>query len=316
MNITLASDCLSLELSDSYVIADIGTTTNQELICNYNLKVDYNCCDPNTYPIPSNPMSTIAITACGSALVGDVLTPYFDITTTVGIDACCVDSFTWGVVGNTTPIEPLPGNTQTASWRLYFLGGDITNTDNLVAYFNVHTTDGFIHEHEYTLTGVTIADHCSEDYAVSITSYTEPTVPTTNGFTIDTTADTITLTDTTFGQNTDSVTTNALKEGVYCITIEGRNCTGVPLVDGGDLGQRLYSESGTYFVDCGDTIKCKLAALATTCDTADPLWLYESLVYNNTCQVMTCTDVCRVYSKLMEFINNNCKALAKPCNCG
>lgn len=313
MDIILAPDCLSFELSNSYVIDDIGTSTNQDLICGYTLKTDYNCCTPQEYAIPATPNVSIAITDCGTTDIALTTYMYYDVEVTTTMAGCCVDSYIAYDVRNNPPTT-YPGNTQTFTHRLIFLAADIV-AGVVTSSFDIVTTDGYTHNWDYEIDGVVDGNHCV-GYSIAISAYNAPTIPVENGITLDLVGNTITLTDTTFNQNADYTTTNPLKEGVYCITIEGRNCNGVPLVDGGAFGQRLYSESVTYFVDCDDKIKCQVAALAATCETADPIWLYESLVYNNTCQTMTCEDVCTVYNKLMEFIKYNCQALPKPCNCG
>lgn len=316
MEVTLAADCLSLTLSNSYVIDDIGTDNNQEKICNYSLDVNYNCCTPTSYKIPAKPqVNTVSIVDCGTDLITDLFFPYYQIQLVFDIPECCVTSgkfysFTDNLL--TTIVGPTATFT---SDKIYFAAGDIQAGDLLIGKFELTTSDGYVHTFEYTITNVLLADHCATA-AVSITDYVAPEVPASYGLTIDTGADTITLTDVSFGQNTDVDNPRALTPGIYCVTIKGENCDGVPLVDGGEYGQQLYSESVVLFVDCNNSVKCRVAQVAVTCPTADPLWIYQTLIYNNTCQVLSCEDACNLYKKLMSLLNNNCAGPAKPCNCG
>jgi hypothetical protein len=320
LTLSLSEDCKRLVLSNleaNSILEDMFTGTNNDKISDYILHVDYNCCINKDIPLPVAHEFAFAVSGCGTESVNGTLYNYYDITVTTTLMIDAVQFLKYYQYPNVLYSEEYPID---YTFRMYFVNTDITaNTIPFIASFT--TVNGLTYTMEGSVTNVVASDHCNNTPTVIISSTTFPEIP--EEIVVDSTPPTYSfgLTDDVFNQDATPSEEHPLLPGVYCVTLKGVNNLGTPLVDDLDpdtgfaIGKKLYQESFTYFVDCSNNLKCRVTQLASTCDNPEAIWIYEALVSNNTCQVLSCTDVCNLYRRLMTLLNNNCNAPAKPCDC-
>lgn len=305
---TLAADCLSLTIDQSFVLTDFYSGNRNNLVCDYILDVDYNCCNSRSLPLRALHTFVSSIVGCGQETIAAVDYGYIDFTITSSLTKDCVATFSYQNFSNSALLTPVVSPT-TFNFRFYF--PIATTATTCAVTFLTHNE--LTYSLSIDLSSITIPGPCNTS-AVLVDTITYPIVPVNYGITLDAGSNSIITTSVTFGQTADP-TYARLLPGIYCFTMKGVNHLGVPLVTGGANGTQLYSQSSVLFVDCDSQVKCAVTALAATCDLIEPLLIYEALLYNNTCQVLTCTDACNMYKKLMDYLNNNCSSPIKPCNC-
>jgi hypothetical protein len=263
------NNCTNLNVvsSDTDIIEWIqGTGKDFEQVCNYEVKLEYNCCEI-IYNI--RPYYTFQVSVNNDANTFFVITGmYYNILQDISVEVSTDNLLFTSVNGTATDQVTQIGYDTGASylgtthyWRL-----TITNNCNHT-YVVTFQTDG-----SGTLSNLVI---------------TYPDVPTELEYDNNDDA-TLVLNPVAFNM------TDALEDGVYQVSVTEYET------------ECLISELevDNWFLDCD--VRCKLAKLIVKCDNPEAIYRYHALLYNNTCKVLTYQEMCDIYRLLTSAIFDDC----------